>query len=111
MSVPRSDGGVYILDVLASNSASVKTLTPLTMSETTPNRTAATGEDSKPQTADTKEAQIIEPATPTEDAVEKSSAFSGDYDRNDSKDPKNWSNTRKHLIFVALMSSSLLCDG
>ncbi|OBT62415.1 hypothetical protein VE03_08540 [Pseudogymnoascus sp. 23342-1-I1] len=81
------------------------------MSETTQHQPAATGEDSKPQTPETKEAQIVESATPTEDVVEKTSTFSGDFDPNDAKDPKNWSNTRKHLIFAALMSSSLLCDG
>lgn len=68
---------------------------------------AAAGEGSKPQTLETKEAQIVEPVTPTED-VEKTSTSSGDFD---SKDPKNWSNTQKHLIFAALMFSSLLCDG
>jgi hypothetical protein len=81
------------------------------MSETTRQESTATGEGSKPQTPETKEAQIVESATPTEDVVEKISTFSGDFDPNDAKDPKNWSNTRKHLIFAALMSSSLLCDG
>lgn len=81
------------------------------MSETTQHQSAATGENCKPQTPETKEAQIVESATPTDDVVEKTSTFSGDFDPNDAKDPKNWSNTRKHLIFAALMSSSLLCDG
>lgn len=29
----------------------------------------------------------------------------------DSQDPREWSSTRKTLLFVALMSSSLLADG
>lgn len=29
----------------------------------------------------------------------------------DPLDPKNWSSTRKTLLFVSLMSSSLLADG
>ncbi|KFY05036.1 hypothetical protein O988_00330 [Pseudogymnoascus sp. VKM F-3808] len=32
-------------------------------------------------------------------------------DSSDIKNPKNWSSTRKHVIFAALMSSSILCDG
>lgn len=31
-------------------------------------------------------------------------------DRQD-QDPRNWSSTRKTLLFIALMSSSLLADG
>lgn len=27
------------------------------------------------------------------------------------QDPRNWSSTRKTLLFIALMSSSLLADG
>ncbi|KAJ5569333.1 Major facilitator superfamily domain general substrate transporter [Penicillium hetheringtonii] len=29
----------------------------------------------------------------------------------DEQNPQNWSNTRKTLLFIALMSSSLLADG
>lgn len=29
----------------------------------------------------------------------------------DSRDPQNWPVARKRLLFLALMSSSILCDG
>lgn len=45
------------------------------------------------------------------DVTEKNSVFSEEYDAHDDKDPKNWSPSRKHLLFAALMFSSLLCDG
>lgn len=32
-------------------------------------------------------------------------------DPNDPHDPRNWSAWRKHFVFFALMSSSLLADG
>jgi hypothetical protein len=32
-------------------------------------------------------------------------------DPSDMKNPQNWSRTRKTLLFVSLMSSSLLADG
>lgn len=32
-------------------------------------------------------------------------------DRSDMKNPQNWSRTRKTLLFVSLMGSSLLADG
>lgn len=68
------------------------------------------GEESKPSTPEAKEIQIVQSQTSNEDA-EKTSTFSEDYDPNDPKNPKNWSTMRKHLIFAALMSSSILCDG
>lgn len=80
------------------------------MAEKGQQQSAADG-DGKPQTPESKEVQVVSSAAPTEDVAEKNSTFSDDFDPNDPKNPKNWSNTRKHLIFAALMSSSLLCDG
>jgi len=59
---------------------------------------------------DTKEARFV-PSETDADGEEKNSMSSGECDPNDARSPKNWSTTKKHLIFVALMSSSLLCDG
>jgi hypothetical protein len=59
------------------------------------------------------DAKVPETAPVETEVDEKtvSSTFSEDYDVNDAKDPKNWSNTKKHLVFLALMSSSVLADG
>ncbi len=32
-------------------------------------------------------------------------------DPTDTRNPQNWSRTKKNLVFVALMSSSILADG
>lgn len=32
-------------------------------------------------------------------------------DLNDALDPQNWTAWRKRMVFLALMSSSILCDG
>jgi hypothetical protein len=62
----------------------------------------------------------MEKLSPLEEAreMDSSASLSQSHETHDSKDgvmdprnPQNWTSTRKTLLFVSLMSSSLLADG